>query len=559
MKLTTMQNKKRILIVGGVAGGASCAARLRRLCEKCEIVLFDKGEHVSFANCGLPYFVGNVIKEEDKLLVAKPQLFNDRFNIKVHTQHEVTAIDKLNKTISVTNLLTMQERIEPYDALVLATGARAIRPPLVGIDSPNIYSLRTIPDSHKLKAAAAKAKRAVIIGGGFIGLEMAENLAQLGLEVTIIEMATQVMPPLDEDMASYVKVCLEENNIQLQLGQAVESFKQTESGLEIHYSKSHMTTDMVLLAIGVLPESSLAKQAQLQLSERGAIQVNAQMQTSNASIWAVGDVVEVLDLVTQQRFSLPLAGPANRQGRICASSILQAFNPALDRKLSFKGVLGTAVCQVFGHTIAMTGASEKTLQRAGIIDYQAIYLHPGHHVGYFPGSQPIHIKLIFSKADGKILGVQAFGREGVARRVDVISMTMQLNGSVYDLEESELCYAPQFGAAKDPINMAGMIAGNNLRDDLPLADWDQLQTSEQQIIDVRSLAEFSSGHIPGAVNIPLEEMRQRIEELSPDKEVWLICGVGQRAYYAFRLLFQSGYKAKILSGGMQTYLAKYQN
>ncbi|MBT5967437.1 MAG: FAD-dependent oxidoreductase [Gammaproteobacteria bacterium] len=554
-----MQNKKRILIVGGVAGGASCAARLRRLCEKCEIVLFDKGEHVSFANCGLPYFVGNVIKEEDKLLVAKPQLFNDRFNIKVHTQHEVTAIDKLKKTISVTNLLTMQERIEPYDALVLATGARAIRPPLVGIDSPNIYSLRTIPDSHKLKAAAAKAKRAVIIGGGFIGLEMAENLAQLGLEVTIIEMATQVMPPLDEDMASYVKVCLEENNIQLQLGQAVESFKQTESGLEIHYSKSHMTTDMVLLAIGVLPESSLAKQAQLQLSERGAIQVNAQMQTSNASIWAVGDVVEVLDLVTQQRFSLPLAGPANRQGRICASSILQAFNPALDRKLSFKGVLGTAVCQVFGHTIAMTGASEKTLQRAGIIDYQAIYLHPGHHVGYFPGSQPIHIKLIFSKADGKILGVQAFGREGVARRVDVISMTMQLNGSVYDLEESELCYAPQFGAAKDPINMAGMIAGNNLRDDLPLADWDQLQTSEQQIIDVRSLAEFSSGHIPGAVNIPLEEMRQRIEELSPDKEVWLICGVGQRAYYAFRLLFQSGYKAKILSGGMQTYLAKYQN
>ncbi|MBT4146707.1 MAG: FAD-dependent oxidoreductase [Gammaproteobacteria bacterium] len=554
-----MQNKKRILIVGGVAGGASCAARLRRLCEKCEIVLFDKGEHVSFANCGLPYFVGNVIKEEDKLLVAKPQLFNDRFNIKVHTQHEVTAIDKLKKTISVTNLLTMQERIEPYDALVLATGARAIRPPLVGIDSPNIYSLRTIPDSHKLKAAAAKAKRAVIIGGGFIGLEMAENLAQLGLEVTIIEMATQVMPPLDEDMASYVKVCLEENNIQLQLGQAVESFKQTESGLEIHYSKSHMTTDMVLLAIGVLPESSLAKQAQLQLSERGAIQVNAQMQTSNASIWAVGDVVEVLDLVTQQRFSLPLAGPANRQGRICASSILQAFNPALDRKLSFKGVLGTAVCQVFGHTIAMTGASEKTLQRAGIIDYQAIYLHPGHHVGYFPGSQPIHIKLIFSKADGKILGVQAFGREGVARRVDVISMAMQLNGSVYDLEESELCYAPQFGAAKDPINMAGMIAGNNLRDDLPLADWDQLQTSEQQIIDVRSLAEFSSGHIPGAVNIPLEEMRQRIEELSPDKEVWLICGVGQRAYYAFRLLFQSGYKAKILSGGMQTYLAKYQN
>ncbi|WP_428353546.1 FAD-dependent oxidoreductase [Methyloprofundus sp.] len=553
-----MQNKKRILIVGGVAGGASCAARLRRLCESCEIVLFDKGEHVSFANCGLPYFVGNVIKEEEKLLVAKPHVFNDRFNIQVHTQHEVTSIDRINKTISVTNLLDGVARTESYDALVLATGAKAIKPPLVGIDSPNIYSLRTIPDSRKLKAAAAKAKRAVIIGGGFIGLEMAENLAHLGLDVTIIEMATQVMPPLDTDMASYVKHCLENNNITLQLGQAVESFKQTENGLEVNYSNGHIETDMVLLAIGVLPESSLAQQAELQLSERAAIQVNAQMQTSDASIWAVGDVVEVQDLVTQQRFSLPLAGPANRQGRICAGAILQSFDPKLERNMRFKGVLGTAVCQIFDHTIAMTGASEKTLQRAGISDYQAIYLHPGNHVGYFPGAHPIHIKLIYAKADGKILGVQAFGHEGVARRVDVISMAMQLNGTVYDLEESELCYAPQFGAAKDPINMAGMIAGNNLRDDLPLADWTQLKSSDQQIIDVRSPAEFSTNHIEGAINIPLEEMRKRIGELSADKEVWLICGVGQRAYYAYRLLFQSGYKARILSGGMQTYQAKYQ-
>ena len=553
-----MQKKKRILIVGGVAGGASCAARLRRLCESCEIVLFDKGEHVSFANCGLPYFVGNVILDEEQLLVAKPQLFHDRFNIQVHTQHEVTAIDRINKSITVTNLIDGQVRLESYDALVLATGAQAIRPPLVGIDSPNIYSLRTIPDRHKLKAAAAKAKRAVIIGGGFIGLEMAENLAHLGLDVTIIEMATQVMPPLDEDMASYVKTCLQENNINLQLGQAVESFKQTENGLEVYYSKGHIETDIVLLAIGVTPESSLAKQAGLQLSERGAIQVNEHMQTSDASIWAVGDVIEVQDLITQQRFSLPLAGPANRQGRISASAILQAFNPELDRKLSFKGVLGTAVCQIFGHTIAMTGASEKSLQRAGINDYQSIYLHPGHHVGYFPGAHPIHLKLIFAKADGKILGVQAFGQEGVARRVDVISMAIQLHGTVYDLEESELCYAPQFGAAKDPINMAGMIAGNNLRGDLPLAEWDKINDSEHQLIDVRSPSEFNAGHIEGAVNISIEELRNRIEELSPDKEAWLICGVGQRAYYALRLLLQSGYKAKILSGGMKTYTAKYE-
>lgn len=550
-----MQKKKRILIIGGVAGGASCAARLRRLCESCEIVLFDKGEHVSFANCGLPYFVGNVIQEQEQLLVAKPQLFNDRFNIKVHTQHEVTAIDRFNKTITVKNLIEGDERVEAYDALLIATGAKAIRPPLVGIDLPNIYSLRTIPDSLKLKAAAIKAKRAVIIGGGFIGLEMAENLTHLGLDVSIIEMATQVMPPLDADMASFVKTCLENNNIDLQLGQAVESFKQTETGLEVFYSNGSIETDIVLLAIGVVPESSLAKQADLQLSERGAIQVNDQMQSSDTSIWAVGDVVEVQDRVTRQRFSLPLAGPANRQGRIAASAILESFNPELERNLSFKGVLGTAVCQVFEHTIAMTGASEKALQRAGIHDYQAIYLHPGHHVGYFPGAHPIHLKLIFAKSDGKILGVQAFGQEGVARRVDVIAMAIQMQGTVYDLEESELCYAPQFGAAKDPVNMAGMIAANHLRHDFPLADWANLQDDEHQVIDVRSPAEFSAEHITGAINIPIEELRERIFELNSDREVWLVCGVGQRAYYALRLLLQSGYPAKVLSGGMQTYKA----
>lgn len=553
-----MQQKKRILIIGGVAGGASCAARLRRLCESCEIILFDKGEHVSFANCGLPYFVGNVIQEEEKLIVAKPQLFNDRFNIQVRTQHEVTAIDRTNKTITVKDLLAENERIETYDALVIATGAKAIRPPLAGISLPNIYSLRTIPDSLKLKAAAAKAKRAVIIGGGFIGLEMAENLAHLGLHVTIVEMASQVMPPLDADMASYVKTCLENNHIDLILGQAVESFKQTATGLQVAYSEGAIETDLVLLAIGVTPESSLAKQADLQLSERGAIQVNTQMQTSDASIWAVGDVIEVEDIITQRRFSLPLAGPANRQGRIAASAILESFNPELDRKLTFKGVLGTAVCQIFGHTIALTGASEKSLQRAGMQNYQAIYLHPGDHVGYFPGASPIHLKLIFAKADGKILGVQAFGQKGVARRVDVIAMAIQMQGTVYDLEESELCYAPQFGAAKDPVNMAGMIAANHLRHDLPLADWDELHNSGHQILDVRSPDEYNSGHIEGAINIPIEELRARIIELHSDQEVWLVCGVGQRAYYALRLLLQSGHCAKVLSGGMKTYHTKYR-
>ncbi|BCG64648.1 MAG: hypothetical protein methR_P2439 [Methyloprofundus sp.] len=550
-----MQNKKRILIVGGVAGGASCAARLRRLCENCEIVLFDKGEHVSFANCGLPYFVGNVIKEEEQLLVANPELFHDRFNIQVHTRHEVTSIDRLNKSITVIDLETGTERTEAYDALVLATGAKAIRPPLVGIDLPGIYSLRTIPDSKKLKAAASHAKRAVIIGGGFIGLEMAENLAHIGLEVTIIEMATQVMPPLDADMAGYVKTCLENNNISLLLGQAVQSFKQLAKGIEVHYSGGCIETDLVLLAIGITPESSLAKQADLQVGERGGIRVDDKMQTNDTSIWAVGDVIEVQDFVTQQQFSLPLAGPANRQGRVAASSILEAFNPELDRKLRFKGVLGTAVCQVFEHTIAMTGASEKLLQRTGIDNYQVIYLHPRHHVGYFPGAHSIHLKLIFAKADGKILGVQGFGQEGVARRIDVIAMAMQMHATVYDLEDSELCYAPQFGAAKDPVNMAGMIAANHLRGDLPLAQWQDLKAGEHQVVDVRSNAEYAKEHIVDAINIPIEELRARLYELGKDKELWLVCGVGQRAYYALRLLLQAGYQAKILSGGMQTYKA----
>ena len=545
---------KRIIIVGGVAGGASCAARLRRLCEHCEIILFDKGPHVSFANCGLPYFVGNVIEDEKKLLVATPELFQQRFNISVFTEHEVMQINSEHKTILVKNLQNGSTWKESYDGLVLSTGSKAIRPPLKGIDLPGIYVLRTIPDSHKLRAATKNAKQAVIIGGGFIGLEMAENLANLGLSVTLVEMANQVMPPLDAEMAVYVEQCLEENGIKLKLGTAVESFSQQQNGLSVHYSDEGMLeTDIVLLAIGVQPESSLAKQAELTLGNRGAIQVNESMQTSNPFIWAVGDVIEVKDFVTGQPLSLPLAGPANRQGRIAAGSVLESFNQEKLRNLNFRGVQGTAVCQVFGQTIAMTGASEKSLQRAGINNYQTVYLHPGHHAGYFPGAQPIHMKLIFSTDDGRILGVQAIGRKGVARRVDVIAMAIQMGGTIYDLEESELCYAPQFGAAKDPVNMAGMIAGNNLREDLPLADWSLLEDKGHILLDVRSPKEYSESRIHGAINIPLEDLRERFCELPHDTEIWLVCGVGQRAYYAIRLLLQNGYKAKILSGGMQTY------
>lgn len=549
--------QKRVLIIGGVAGGASCAARLRRLCESCDIVIFDKGQQVSFANCGLPYFVGNVIADEKNLIIATPELFEHRFNIKVHTEHEVISINREAKTVTVKNLQDGALTEEAYDALVLSTGSKAICPPLPGIDLPGIYVLRTIPDSRKLRSAAQNAQRAIIIGGGFIGLEMAENLSNLGLSVTLIEMAHQVMPPLDTEMATYVEQCLIQNGIQLQLGKTVTSFGQLQNGLAVHYSEGDwLETDLVLLAIGVQPESALAKQAGLDLGVKGAIKVDDRMQTSDPSIWAVGDVIEVNDVVTGQPLALPLAGPANRQGRIAAGAVLESFVPGKLRDLKFRGVQGTAVCEVFGLTIALTGATEKSLLRAGSSNHQAVYLHPGHHVGYFPGAQPIHMKLLFAKYDGRILGAQAVGHQGTARRIDVIAMAIQMGATIFDLEESELCYAPQYGAAKDPVNMAGMIAANFLRGDLPLADWTELEQPNHVILDVRTPDEFAQAAIPGAINIPVEELRARTNELPDDQEIWVVCGVGQRAYYAARMLLQIGFRARMLSGGMQTHLAR---
>ena len=355
-------------------------------------------------------------------------------------------------------------------------------------------------------------------------------------------------------MAVYVERSLKNNNVELKLGKVVESFTGRETGLNVHYSDGGiLETDIVLLANGVQPESSLARNVNLNLGERGGIQVNETMQTNDSAIYAVGDVVEVKDLVTGQAISLPLAGPANRQGRIAAGSVLKYLNNDNRKILKFRGVQGTAVCQVFGQTIAITGANEKTLQKNGIDNYRAIYLHPGNHVRYYPGAKPIHMKLIFTQDDGRILGVQAIGTSGVARRVDVIAMAMQMGGTVYDLEESELCYAPQFGAAKDPVNMAGMIAGNNLRADLPLADWRSLQDCECFVLDVRSANEFSGEKITGAVNIPIEKLCDRYTELPKDTEIMVVCGVGQRAYYAVRMLLQYGYQVKMLPGGMQTY------
>ena len=541
--------RKRVLIVGGVAGGASCAARLRRMDEAAEIIVFERGPYVSFANCGLPYYVGDVIHDEAKLLLASPELFRTRFQIDVRTGCEAIAIARAARTLTVRTLATSEESVESYDALVLSPGAAPIKPALAGVDLPGVFTVRNVPDSRALRGwiDAGPAKSAIVVGGGFIGLEMAENLAHRGLHVTIVEKATQILPPLDPELATYVQEKLLASGVALQLGEGLASIEKQQEKLIVRTDgKGAYEADLVVLAMGVRPETALAQSAGLTLGERGGIRVDEQMRSSDERIWAVGDAVEVRNRITGQWELIPLAGPANRQGRIAADVIA-------GRSAAFHGVQATAVCGFFGLTAALTGASEKSLQRVGVSDYQSIYLHPGHHVGYYPGAQPIHLKLLFRPSDGRLLGAQAVGAKGVERRIDVIATMIQLGGTVYDLEEAELCYAPQFGAAKDPVNMAGMIASNHMRGDLGLADWRELKNTEAFVLDVREPKEFAAGTISHAVNIPLGQLRSRLPELPHDREIWVSCGVGQRAYYACRILAQHGFTARNLSGGYSTF------
>ncbi|MBU2572250.1 MAG: FAD-dependent oxidoreductase [Gammaproteobacteria bacterium] len=570
--------KKRILIIGGVAGGASCAARLRRLCEHCEIVIFEMGSYVSFANCGLPYFIGDVIVDEQKLLVATPELFEQRFNIRVCTDSEVLAIDRTNKSIEVCDLKTGRKRIESYDALVLSTGSEAVWPDIDGIDLPGIYVLRTIPDSRKIRGNLANMKSAVVLGAGFLGLELAENLKKRGLKVTVLQSTDQVMTALDKEMARFVAQYLQKNDIDLQLNCQVNRFElNQDQTLTVHRQDGEsIVSDAVMVSVGVKPRTQLARQAGLAIGDLGGIRVDETMQTSDSQIWAVGDVVEVRNVITGEWQLLPLAGPANRQGRLAAAAILSNEDQQ-DIPSTYRGVQGTSVCGLFDLTIASTGVNEKTLQKINYENYEKVYLHPGNHVGYYPGAKPIHMKLLYDTSNGKILGAQALGESGVARRIDVISAFIQMGGSVYDLEEAELCYAPQFGATKDPVNLAGMIAANQLRGMHPLAKWEELlethvQVTEDQdeaaqllafilddpftqaqLVDVRTEAEFLQKHIPNAINIPLDNLRDRLNELSREREIWVVCGVGQRAYNATRILQQNGFRVRNLSGGMQTY------
>jgi NADPH-dependent 2,4-dienoyl-CoA reductase/sulfur reductase-like enzyme/rhodanese-related sulfurtransferase len=551
----------KVIIVGGVAGGASCAARLRRVNEKAEILLVERGPYVSYANCGLPYHVGGSIEKESDLLVATEQMFRVIFNIDCRTNCEVVGISANNKTVALKNRITDEITAEKYDKLILSPGAAPIRPPLQGIDLPGIFSVRTVADAVNIRKwlerdidrsvgnsftgvdTVSKPKHAVVIGGGFIGLEMVENLIERGLTVTLIEKINQVMPPLDTEMARLVERYLAKHKVKVKLNDGVSGFRKTASGgLEVltEQGKAH-PADIVVMAIGVKPELDLAKMAGIEIGERGGIRVDEQMRTSNPDIYAVGDAVEVKDFITGQWTLIPLAGPANRQGRIVADVIS-------GRDAKFRGTQGTSICKLFDATIAQTGVSEKTLKRIGDTDYEKIYLYPNSHAGYYPGAKIMIIKFLFRKSNGKVLGAQVLGEDGVPKRIDSFAMAIQMGCTIYDLEESELCYAPPYGSAKDPVNFAGMVAADVLRGDMPIVHWENLNGGF--ILDVRNPAELEVESVAGAVNIPLPQLRSRLAELPKDREINILCRSAQRAYYATKILLQNGYNARNISGGM---------
>ncbi len=552
----------KVIIVGGVAGGASCAARLRRLDEQAEILMVERGPYVSYANCGLPYHVGGKIEQESSLLVATENTFREQFAIDVRTRCEVVGISAADKTVQLKNHVNGEVTTESYDKLVLSPGAAPIRPPLPGIDLPGIFSVRTVPDARAIREwldrdisgrsgmnsytgyqTVVPAKRAVVVGGGFIGLEMVENLTHRGLDVTLVERLNQVMPPLDPEMALIVQRYMEEHGVKLELNDGVAGFEQTANGgLEVLTAAGkRLPADIVILAIGVRPETALAKMAGIEIGQRGGIRVDEQMRTSDPDIFAVGDAVEVRDFVTGQWSLVALAGPANRQGRIAAEVIV-------GRDSRFRGTQGTSICQIFDGVIASTGASEKTLTQLGDTDFEKIYLYPNSHAGYYPGAKYIAIKVLFRKSDGLLLGAQVLGEDGVPKRIDSFAMAIQAGFTIYDLEESELCYAPPFGSAKDPVNFAGMVAGDVLRDDMPLIHWQAVD--DGFILDVRHPEELEVEHVPGALNIPLDELRGRLSELPRDREILVVCRSGQRAYYATRILLQNGFSARNVAGGM---------
>ena len=543
----------KLLVVGGVAGGATAAARARRLDEHAEIILFERGEYISFANCGLPYYIGDIIKERDDLLVTTPKTVRDRYHIDVRTFSEVLKIDRVKKEVEVKNHKTNETYRESYDKIILAPGAEPIKPPLEGINLENVFNLRNIPDAEHIKAyvKSNKPKAAVIVGGGFIGLEMAENLVMHGIETTVVELLDQVMAPFDFEMASLLNAHLKEQGIRLELNNGVEKIAQKEDRLLVKTKNGNeIECDIVILSIGVKPENRLARESGLEIGTLGGIKVDAGMRTSDPHIYAVGDAVEVRDFLTGFPTITPLAGPANKQGRIAADN-------ALGRREIFKGTLGTAIVKVFKMAAASTGMNEKTLKKHEL-PYVVSYTHSGSHASYYPGATMMAIKLIFQPANGKILGAQIVGGEGVDKRIDVLATAICSGMTVHDLEALELAYAPPYGSAKDPVNIAGYVASNILKGDLDNVHWNQLSEIDDNgyvLIDLRNKDELeTAGKIPGAVHIPLPELRNKLAELDKSKTYIPFCAVGLRGYIGYRILVQNGFTAKNLSGGFRTYL-----
>lgn len=547
----------KILIVGGVAGGASAAARLRRLDETAEIILFEKGEHISFANCGLPYYVGEIIREKEQLVVQTPEAMNIRFNIDVRIFNEVLSIDTEKKELVVKDLRKGASYRESYDKLILSPGAAPIKPPIPGLEAANVFTMRNIPDTYAIKdfVDTQHPKRAIVVGGGFIGIELAENLVERGIKVTLVELANQVMGPIDFEMAALVHQYLKEKGMEVYLEDGVTSVRHEENYSIVSLtSNTELKADIILLGIGVIPDTKLAKTATLALGERGGIRVDKNLRTSDPDIYAVGDAIEVIDYINGHPTLIPLAGPANKQGRIAANHIL-------GRQDEYAGTQGTSVLKVFDVTVSSTGNNEKILKRFEI-PYEKSYTHSLSHAGYYRGATTISLKLLFSPVDGKILGAQAIGQAGVEKRIDVIATAIRAGMTVYDLEKLELSYAPPYSSAKDPVNMAGYVASNILKGDHKIIHWDEINQVDKGnilFVDVRTPLEFSMGSIGGAINIPLDELRGRLQEIPENKELILFCQIGLRGYLAYRILVQNGYtNLKNLSGGYKTCTAAMQ-
>ncbi len=546
-----MEYSQKVLIVGGVAGGASAAARLRRLDEHAEIIMFERGEYISFANCGLPYYIGGEIKKKSSLTLQTPESFRDRFRVDVRTAHEVTAIHPISKTVAVKHVDTGETYLESYDKLILSMGAEPIKPDIPGIDSNQVFLLRNLADTFKIKSYIEhhNPTRAVIVGGGYIGVEMAENLHNAGLAVTLVEMSEQVIAPLDYDMACDVHRYMESKGIKLLLQNTVRSITEENGVLHVALLHHVLQTDVVIMSIGVQPESDIAKQAGLSVNERGSIIVSEGMQTSDADIYAVGDAVQVVDFVTGQKAFVPLAGPATRQGRIAADNICGGHS-------TYTGTQGSSILKVFDMTVATTGINEKTAKRSGLA-YDKSFTYSASHASYYPGATNMSIKTLFEKTTGRILGAQIVGFEGCDKRCDVFSTAIRFHATAYDLTKLELCYAPPFSSAKDPVNMAGFVIENLLTGKVKNVHWHDVKGFPRDgsvtLLDTRTKMEYDSGHIDGFINIPLDELRDKIHELDQNKTVYVTCQVGLRGYIAARILAQNGFDVYNLSGGYRLY------